>query len=205
MAEALRRLETYDWVVFTSRHAVTAVTSLCRLPPSSVRVAAVGSATADGLRNAGWPVDIVPDVHGGSSLVEALAHHADLGHQRVLYPASAIARPIVGTELTELGAVVDQVTAYEVHDVVFDQDRFLETVEQGLAHAITLASPSALDGLQRWLGEEICARVFRTLAVAVIGPTTASAFTERYGTEPVVAASSTLDALADAVVVALQE
>jgi uroporphyrinogen-III synthase len=205
LTEALRRLESYDWVVFTSRHAVRAVTSLRRQPPSSVRVAAVGSATADALVEAGWQADIVPDAHGGSSLVAALAAHADLRRQRVLYPASAIARPTVREELTTLGAVVDQVTAYEVHDAPLDQGTCMETIDRGLAHAITLASPSALDGLRRALGEDACARILRSVAVAVIGPTTASSFAKRYGTEPVVATSGTLDALADAVVVALQE
>ncbi len=205
LAEALRRLETYHWAVFTSRHAVLAVTSLRRVPPSSVRVAAVGTATADALLEAGWQTDIVPDVHGSASLVDALAQHADLHDQRVLYPASAIARPTVREALTQLGAVVDQVTAYEIHDAPLDEGTWLETIEQGRAHAITLASPSALDGLRRALGEDACARILRTLVVAVIGPTTASSFAEQYGTEPVVATASTLDALADAVVVGLQE
>src|SRR5512143_2437239 len=55
--EALRTIEDFDWIVFASRYAVAAVTERIAAPPANLRVAAVGQATAQVLRQRGWPVD----------------------------------------------------------------------------------------------------------------------------------------------------
>jgi uroporphyrinogen-III synthase len=205
LRRAVRNLETYDWIVFSSQHAVTAVTAMRRQCPSTVRVAAVGSATADALRLAGWPVTVTPDAHGGDHLVVALEQRDDLAGRHILYPASAIARPTIRSDLGRCGAQVDQVTAYGVRSTTLDPTMCLAAVERGAVHAITFASPSALDGFQRALGSEPSARVLRALAVVVIGPTTAAALATVCDRAPFVASPSTLDALANSVTVALHE
>ena len=204
LSNALRALESYDWIVFSSQHAVTAVTSLRRRCPSTIRIAAVGSATAESLHLAGWPVEVVPEEHGGDGLVAALSRHTELIGQHVLYPASSIARPTVKAELEALGAKVDQVTTYEVRDAVLDAAACMTAVQAGRVQAITFASPSALDALRRILGAERCDRLLGELAVAVIGPTTAAALRATGVCHPVVASPSTLDGLASAVAVAIQ-
>lgn len=204
LSDALRNLESYDWIVFSSQHAVTAVTSLRRRCPSDVHVAAVGTATAEALRLAGWPVEVVPEVHGSDGLVAALARHSELPGLHVLYPASAIARPTVKAELERLGARVDQVTTYEVRDARLDPAACVASLDSGRVRAITFASPSALEALRRIVGTERCDAMLRGLAVAVIGPTTASALTAAGIHHAVVASPSTLDGLAQATAVAVQ-
>src|SRR5262249_28512478 len=112
---ALARLGDSEWLVSASRHAVAAV--LERLPraPEHLQVAAVGKATAQVLRQRGWPVDLVPDEANAAALIAAFAAHLAAGAAapRVLFPASSRALPTITAGLRQLGAEVTQVTAYE--------------------------------------------------------------------------------------------
>ena len=73
LAAALAAVRSFGWIVFASRHAVAAV--LERLPhaPSGVRIAAVGQATAQVLRQRGWPVHLLPDEPSAAGLIGAFA------------------------------------------------------------------------------------------------------------------------------------
>ena len=73
LSAAVAAIHSFGWIVFASRHAVAAV--LERLPqaPHGVRIAAVGAATAQVLRQRGWPVDLVPDEPNAATLVAAFA------------------------------------------------------------------------------------------------------------------------------------
>src|SRR5690606_10987088 len=105
----------------TSARAVAAVAELVAAPVSGPRVAAVGRATAEAARAAGWEVDVVPAEETGTALVVAL-REAGLGPgSRVLLPISALGSDTVPAGLRGLGATVDRVTAYRT--VPADLDR----------------------------------------------------------------------------------
>src|ERR1700683_188621 len=61
LEHALAHIADFHWIVFGSRHAVAGVVR--RLPrlPKSVRVAAIGRATAQVLRHRGFAVDLMPN------------------------------------------------------------------------------------------------------------------------------------------------
>ncbi len=97
--EALGRAASFDWIVFTSRHAVAAVTTRLSTPPAGVRTAAVGRATAAVLKQHGWPVDLVPGEPSAAGLVAAFAASGSARSSRVLYPASSRALPTLAAGL----------------------------------------------------------------------------------------------------------
>src|SRR6516164_5721069 len=76
---ALRRLENYDWLILTSANAVRAMVEraaalgLVFSESNSLKVAAVGVATAAEARNAGFSVAVVPENYVAESLVESLS------------------------------------------------------------------------------------------------------------------------------------
>ena len=92
---ALREVEagSFDWIVFASRHAVAAVTEILPTPPSGVRIAAVGQATAQVLRQRGWPVDLLPGEANAAALVEAFAAEATAPAARTGPSGSDAAEP----------------------------------------------------------------------------------------------------------------
>jgi uroporphyrinogen-III synthase len=196
LEEALRRATSFDWIVFASRHAVAAVTQVMPTPPSGVRVAAVGQATAQVLRQRGWPVDLLPQESNAAALVEAFAAGAAVKGCHILFPASSRALPTIAAGLTQLGAEVVQVEAYRTESSVgLDVEGCRAWISRGGIGAVTFASPSAVDELEHALGKNDFDRLLSGATAVAIGPTTARALTDR-GHTPALAESATLQGLA---------
>lgn len=194
--EALSRVQSFDWIVFTSRHGVAAVTSRVSAPPGGVRIAAVGRATAVVLQQHGWPVDLVPAEPSAGGLVTAFAASGSARDSRVLYPASSRALPTLAAGLTQLGAEVTTVEAYRtVSGRALDVEECRSWIARDAVGAVTFASPSAVEELESALGKEDLARLLGRVPAVAIGPTTARALTER-GYTPTLAESATLRGLA---------
>jgi uroporphyrinogen III methyltransferase/synthase len=199
LVRALENLAQYDWIVFSSPRAVAAVVDRIDGPPEGVRVAAVGDSTAEFLLDKGWPVDLLPREFGSEGLVAAFSK-ADFAHgAEVLFPASSIARTTIPDGLAGLGARVEQVVAYETAAASLDRVVCLAEADSGCLDAVTFASPSAVAGLRRALGEESFARILSRVPAVAIGPTTAAALHETGMAPAGVADPSTLDGLVDAV------
>lgn len=198
LEDALSRAASFDWIVFASRHAVAAVTQVLPTPPPGVRVAAVGQATAQVLRQRGWPVDMLPSDANAAALVEAFAATASTGLKgsRILFPASSRALPTIATGLTQLGAEVMQVEAYRTESsTALDVEDCRTWISRGSIGAVTFASPSAVDELEHALGKSDFDRLLSSATAVAIGPTTARALTDR-GHTPALAESATLRGLA---------
>jgi uroporphyrinogen-III synthase len=196
LEEALSRAQSFDWIVFTSRHAVAAVTSRLSSPPSGVRTAAVGRSTAAVLKQHGWPVDLVPGESSAAGLVAAFAASGSARSARVLYPASSRALPTLAAGLTQLGAEVTTVEAYRTASgTALDVADCRSWIARDAVGAVTFASPSAVAELESALGREDFRRLLGRAPAVAIGPTTARALTER-GYSPKLAESATLRGLA---------
>jgi uroporphyrinogen-III synthase len=196
LTEALGRADSFDWVVFTSRHGVAAVTSRLPVPPPGLRTAAVGRATASVLAQHGWRVDLVPGEPNAAGLVAAFAASGAARGARILYPASSRALPTLAAGLTQLGAEVTTVEAYRTTSgTALDVDDCRSWIARQGVGAVTFASPSAVIELESALGKEDFARLLDTAPAVAIGPTTARALAER-GYTPTLAESATLRGLA---------
>jgi uroporphyrinogen-III synthase len=85
---ALSQLGSYNWLVLTSANSVRALNEraaaigACLATPSSLKVAAIGEATAAAARDAGFPVTVVPESYVAESLVEEIlsGRHNVPGH-----------------------------------------------------------------------------------------------------------------------------
>jgi uroporphyrinogen-III synthase len=114
---ALRNLQQYQWLIVTSANTVRvlgeriASFGLNAEAFASINCVAIGSATADALRNLGLPVALVPSQYVAESLVDALRDR--VAGSRVLLARAAIARDIIPDELRKAGAMVDVVEAYQ--------------------------------------------------------------------------------------------
>ena len=196
LEEALGRVEAFDWIVFASRHAVAAVTELMTTAPASVRIAAVGQATAQVLRQRGWRVDLLPGEANAAGLVDAFASAGSVKGARILYPASSRALPTIATGLSQLGAEVVQVEAYRTESAAaLDVEQCRSWISREVIGAVTFASPSAVEELEHVLGKDDFDRLLSTAAVVAIGPTTARVLADR-GHVPAVAETATLRGVA---------
>jgi uroporphyrinogen-III synthase len=113
---ALGQLDHYDWLILTSTNTVFALVARAaelRIPlelSASLRVAAVGDATATAARKAGFAVTLVPESYVAESLLEGLAQF--VAGRRILLARAEIARDVIPKMLWQAGAEVTVVEAY---------------------------------------------------------------------------------------------
>ena len=133
---ALRNLRTYDWLILTSANAVHALverTVVCGIVSAVAKpqIAAVGKATAEAARQAGFTVALTPKEYVAESLVETLADVVP--GKRILIARAAIARDIIPDFLRATGAIVDVVDAYQ------------NAIPQGAPEKLRVALASRID------------------------------------------------------------
>lgn len=195
LREAAKSLQQFDWIVFASRQAVAAITAHALTRPSALRVAAVGQATAQVLKQRGWEVHLIPSEANAEALVAAFATEASVKGKRVLFPASSRALPTITAGLTQLGAQVTQVEAYRTEAAPLNLEDCRSWIARDGIGAVTFASPSAVVELERALGSQDFARLLERSRAIAIGPTTARVLSER-GRPAILAESTTLQGLA---------
>lgn len=190
--EELHRLPTFDWVIFTSAHAVAHTWARAKalgltFPPTT-RIAAIGPATREALETRGLSTSVVPPVYRGAALPDALP---DVQGRRMLLPISDIGRDETADRLRLAGASVVEVTAYRTVPAAPDEDG-LARLRLGV-DAVMFTSPSTVQNFGLLLQAEAIAVLSRT-AVVCIGPTTAEA-ARTIGVDALVASVHTTDGM----------
>jgi uroporphyrinogen-III synthase len=191
---ALRRVGTYDWVVFTSANAVRAMVERAdaigvpRDDLRSRRLAVVGPATAGVAEAALRLPDFAPSVNTSEFLAQELV---DVENARILLPRGDLAGDALPDTLRARGAFVDEIVVYRtvagpgVPDIV-------SGVRESAIDALLFASTSAVRFVADALGADpAIAHLRSTWPVAVcLGPVTADAARES-GFQSVVVADGT--------------
>jgi uroporphyrinogen III methyltransferase / synthase len=115
---AIGRLEEFDFLILTSVNGVEKLLhrlQACGRDASAwagLEIGAIGPATAGELERAGVRVDFVPKEYRAEGLIEALGSR-DLRGKAFLIPRARVARDLVPRVLTERGARVEVVEAYQ--------------------------------------------------------------------------------------------
>ena len=198
--EALRRLESYDWVFFTSVNAVQAVfgrieaLGLDARDFRTAKVGAIGVTTVASLRERGIVADFVPDAFVSESVIDGLKGQG-FGGGRVLLPSADIAREKLSEGLSNLGATVHRVTAYRTVTPEDSGARLGDILSNGIDVA-TFTSSSTVTNLARLLeGKQ---EGLAGAAIACIGPITAATAREWGLKVDIVAREHTIAGLVDA-------
>lgn len=196
---AAGRLGEYDWVVFGSANAADRFVALAGAAAfADTRVAAVGTATAERLRELGLRVALVPRDFRAEGLVEAFGEMGTAG-LCVLVPRALEGRDVLREGLEALGARVDVAAVYRTVPAEPDAAA-VERLRAGGVDAVTFTSPSTVRNFVEMLraaGLDADA-VMGSLAKASIGPVTTAALEEAGYEADAEADPSTADGLADA-------
>lgn len=199
---AIGRLETYDWVVFTSANGVEfffrRLGDLGRDARAlgRARLACVGEATARSLGGHGLRADLVPESFRADALLGPLAERAGEG-ARLLLPRGDLARRDFPAALRQRGLEVDEVVVYRTRPAREGGERIRRLLEEGRLDVLTFASPSAVESFMAAVGPD-AAELARGAVVACIGPVTAQAARERGLEVQVLAEPSTMPGLVSA-------
>ena len=172
----------YEWVIFTSVHAVRAVSEKLRTygldarAYSGLRVAAVGVSTKRALEEFGIAPDLMPEGQqdGQSLAAEFPVFDAILDPiNRVLIPRADVATDTLSESLASLGWEVEEVTVSRTVRANPPDAEIREAIKAGRFDAVFFTSSSAVRNLVGIAGKPP-----QQTVVAAIGPHTASACEE---------------------------
>jgi uroporphyrinogen III methyltransferase/synthase len=172
-AELVQDSHAYDWIVFTSVNGVNAFFDLFyklyddAREIGAARIAAIGPATAQRIKDFHMHVDLQPEEFVAESLAREFKKQGGVENLRILIARAEKARDLLPKELSALGAIVDEGLAYrtvpETRDDIGARRRLLE---EG-ADLITFTSSSTVENFLA-LGLPWPAK----MQVASIGPIT---------------------------------
>jgi uroporphyrinogen III methyltransferase/synthase len=202
---ALARLESYDWLIFTSANSLDPFLARLNHVGKSVdalthlKVAAVGERTATRLAATGISVDLVPVLYQAEGLLEALQAEGMSG-TRVLIPQAAQARDVLPVTLRQWGAEVDVVQAYRTVAPSVDVAAARQRFQHGDVDLITFTSSSTVSNFVQLFAGGDLASIVGKAAIACIGPITAKSVEELGGRVAIMAREATIDGLVAAMV-----
>jgi len=150
-AELVQDAHTYDWIVFTSPNGVTAFFEMFyklyddAREIGGARIAAIGPATAQRVRDFHLVVDLQPEEFVAEAVVQEFKKRGDLENLRILIARAEEARDLLPKELSALGAIVDVAFAYRTVPETRDRTEARARLAAEGADMITFTSSSTVE------------------------------------------------------------
>ena len=174
LRNAVRGIDLYDWIVFTSANGVDRFRREMGRQGrdaralGTVRIAAIGPATGRRLGEMGIVPDLVPDEYVAERVLATLEAVTELDGARILLPRAAEAREVLPEGLRRRGARVDVVPAYRTVPDGANAGELRDRLAAGGIDLITFTASSTVRNFVELVGSEI-----GEARVAAIGPITA--------------------------------
>ncbi len=175
--KVIRRLNSYQWVIFTSVNGVQAffkrlhALNLDVRQLKDVQVGVIGPATAEALGTFGLRADYMPAKYTCEDLLNGLKS-MNMNGCRVLLPRADIADEELAGGIARLGAEVEEVAAYVTEPSTEVKHQARQALEDGEIDIITFTSSSTVTGLLAILNGEL--QLINKAVIACIGPKTAA-------------------------------
>jgi len=200
--EAIRSLERYDWIFFTSAHSVRFFVRRlkelnCSGALGAVKLAAIGSATQRAAQEQGWRIDFTAEHSTAEGFFEEFRQKYAIRGQRFLLPLSNIAHRTLPDLLREYEGGVDAVVAYRNEPIKEVSQDIVRQLSEGSIDWTLFTSPSTARNFLAAMRDQPEAQ--SGVRAASIGPTTSQTLRE-LGIPPIVEAKNhTLDGLLAAI------
>ncbi len=176
--QAIDQLKSYNWIIFTSANGVNffwqRLKERGKAPrlPSSLKVCAIGPATADQLKRKGISVHYVPKEFIAESILEGFKNVRMEG-KRILLARAKKARDILPKGLRKMGAEVDVVEVYRTVRPKGGSKKMKKLLTEKKIDVITFTSSSTVNHFADLLKKEDLKKLVKGIAIACIGPVTA--------------------------------
>jgi uroporphyrinogen III methyltransferase/synthase len=208
LVDALLELNAYDWLVFTSPNGVTKFFEYFfkrfhdMRDLGGARIAAVGPATANKLKELHLQVDLMPDEALALEIAKAFAKFESIENLKICLLRAEVANPELPAALEALGAIVDDVACYQTVPETEDATGAAASLLAQGADWVAFTSGSTVAQFHGRFDLPALLRKFPQLKTAAIGPETSKALAA-LGLEPTVEAKQhTIDGLVAALLAA---
>jgi uroporphyrinogen III methyltransferase/synthase len=208
LVDALLAINSYDWLVFTSPNGVSKFFEYFfkqfhdMRDIGGARIAAVGPATANKLKELHLQVDLMPDEALASEIAAAFAGFETIENLKICLLRAEVANRELPEALEALGAIVDDVACYQTVPETEDSTGTSARLLEDGADWVAFTSASTVDNFHARFDLPALLDKFPRLKAAAIGPETSKALAA-LGLKPAIEAKQhTLDGLVEALLAA---
>lgn len=166
-------LGTFEVLIFCSHNGVTHFIDRVQALGhdmrifAGIRLAVVGSKTGGSLADYHLKADVVPADFRAESLADALAE--SVSGKSILIIRADRGRDVLPDRLTQAGAQVQQLVAYQNRDVVQSADSIADRMRAGQIDWVTVTSSATATNLDRMFGEAL-----KRCRIASLSPVTST-------------------------------
>jgi uroporphyrinogen III methyltransferase/synthase len=142
---------SYDWIVFTSPNGVNAFFEMFykiyndAREIGGVRIAAIGPATAQRVKDFHLKVDLQPDEFIAEAVIRQFQKEGSIENERILVARAEVTRDILAPQLAKMGAIVDEAIAYRTVPETADIGGAIERFKNEGADLVTFTSSSTVE------------------------------------------------------------
>ena len=197
--EAFEKLDTYQWIIFTSPAGVEIFFDEMDRKEMDVRslgqakIAVIGEGTKKKLKEHHLLADFVPDVYDGDTLGAELAKELQ-GNEKILIPRAEAGNKKLTELLEQTGAKVDDIATYTT---CYEKSRLIDEkkeLETGSVDCVVFTSASTVKGFV----EDTKGLDYTKVKAACIGKQTKAA-ADAYGMQTRMAKKATIESLIELV------
>ncbi len=190
--KSIDKIETYDWLIFTSRNGVNYFFKRFFEKARDIRdlkgikICAIGTKTAKEIKKYGIKINLIPEEFHAEGLIEAFSPPLNpplakggieggvLKGIRFLLPRAESAREVFPEKVRELGGELDVPVAYRTRKPESRGKRLRRFLKEGRISLATFTSAATFNNFREIMGKD-ADELLKGVAVAVIGPVTAKA------------------------------
>lgn len=180
---AINRIESYDWIVFTSangaRYFFRRLMELQRdiRDLHGIRICSIGTKTALEVRRYGLRVDLIPDVFTAEGLIEAFGGEGRIEGFKILMPRAEKARDVFPEMVRRLGGEIDIPVTYRTVKPEGHGRRLRRFLKEGKITIATFTSGATFTNFYEMMGDD-AEGLLRNVTIAAIGPVTKKTINE---------------------------
>jgi len=206
--ESIDKIETYNWIIFTSANGFKYF--MQRLLDKErdirdlkgVRICAIGTKTAETIKNYGVKVDLIPKEFTAEGLIEAFSQQStvnSLKEMKFLLPRAEVAREVFPQKVRELGGEIDTPAAYRAIKPEKHGKRLKRFLKEGRISVATFTSAATFNNFVDIMGEDAI-EILKDVTIAVIGPVTAKAIEKAGLKVSITPKEATIKAMVDEII-----
>ena len=210
---AIDRIESYNWLIFTSRNGVKFFFERFFQKERDIRdlkgikICSIGTKTAKEVKKFGLKVDLIPDEFRAEGLIEAFTHEYRgknrgkvLKNIRFLFPRAEKAREIFPEKVRELGGEIDVPVTYRTMKPESKGKRLRRFLRAGKISIATFTSGATFHNFMEIVGKD-AEEMLKGVAIAVIGPVTAKAVEKAGLHAAIMPREATIEAMVDEIII----
>lgn len=179
----LQNLSSFDWIVFTSGNGAQFFIQALKEEKIDIsilqtkKIAAVGSKTAERLKEAGLSVHFIPTAYTTHDLGKELPN---IDGKKILLPRTNIATHTLTELLKAKGGIVTNIAIYKTELAEVSSRTFEELLKNQEIQCMFFTSPSTVEGFFKNIQDIKTKEEIYNIPVVSIGPVTADTL-KKYG------------------------